>query len=396
MNQLNIHFVSNAPWGSTGYSNQTALFTPRLKKQLNHNVSITATYGLEGGVINWNGIPIFPRAYHSYAQDIAPSHAMTNNADIVITLLDAWVYDASAFAGVKWCPWFPVDSEPLPPPIIKAVAPAFARLVYSKFACKMLDDAGLDYYYIPHGVDTKEFHPLGMKEARERTKLPQDKFIVGMVAANKGLPSRKAFAQNIEAFAMLKRKHPDAIMYIHSDQGFGPQSFNIPEYVKMMGLEFGKDVLMPDPYQYFVGFPAEFLNLLYNSFDVHQLVSMGEGFGIPILEAQAAGCPVIVGDWTAMSELCFSGWMVDKNDAKKVFTPLASYQYDPNPEAIYEKLELAYAARGDVELRKAARLGAMAYDADAVVQQYWKPALDDLYKRIKQPDVEVQAIKFVE
>ncbi len=395
MSKLNVHWVSNAPFSSTGYGNQTALFTPRIK-QLGHEVSITATYGLEGGVINWNGIPIFPRAYHSYAEDIAPSHAMTVQADILITLLDAWVYNAKAFGGVKWVPWFPVDMDPLPPPVKKAVAPAFSRMVYSKFACKMLDDAGLDYYYVPHGVDTKEYHPLNMQEAREKTKLPKDAFIVGMVAANKGLPSRKAFAQNIEAFAMLKRKHSDAVMYIHADQGLGPQSFNVPEYVNFMGLEIGKDVLLPDPYQYFVGFPTEFVNLLYNSFDVHQLVSMGEGFGIPIVEAQAAGCPVIVGDWTAMSELCSSGWKVAKEDARKVFTPLAAYQYDPNPSAIYEKLEMAYNMRGNMDYRTRAREGAMAYDADRVTEKYWKPALDDLYKRIKEPSVEVSAIKFVE
>ena len=393
--KLNIHFVSNAPFSSTGYGNQTALFTPRIK-QLGHDVSITATYGLEGGVINWNGIPIFPRAYHAYAQDIAPAHAMTVGADVVITLLDAWVYEPSAFAGVRWCPWFPVDMEPLPPPVKKSVQGAFARLVYSKFACKMLDEAGVDYYYIPHGVDTKEFFPVSMQEAREKTKLPKDAFIVGMVAANKGLPSRKAFAQNIEAFAMLKRKHPDAILYIHTDQGLGPQSFNIPEYVKYMGMEMGKDVLLPDPYQYHVGFPAGFMNLLYNSFDVHLLVSMGEGFGIPIVEAQAAGCPVIIGDWTAMSELCFSGWKVSKQEAQKVYTPLAAYQFDPNPNAIYERLEDSYRMRGNMEYRKRARAGAMAYDADKVTQKYWKPVLEDLYKRIKEPNVEVmQPIKFV-
>lgn len=39
---------------------------------------------------------------------------------------------------------------------------------------------------------------------------------------------------------------------------------------------------------------------------------LGEGFGIPIIEAQAAGCPVIVTDCTAMTELCLSGWLIEK------------------------------------------------------------------------------------
>lgn len=396
--KLTINFVSNAPFVQTGYGNQTALFTPRIKN-LGHDVSITATYGLEGGVINWNGIPIFPRAIHPYAQDIAPAHAMTAGADIVITLLDAWVYDAAAFAGLRWCPWFPIDMEPIPAPVKKAVTPAFARIVYSKHACKMMENEGLDYLYVPHGVDTQVYKPVDRNEARAKVGFPKDAFMVGMVAANKGLPSRKAFAQNIEAFAILKKKHPDAVMYIHSDQGLGPQSFNIPEFCAHVGLRFGIDVLMPDAYQNYIGFSNDFMNLLYNAFDVHQLVSMGEGFGIPILEAQAAGCPVIVGDWTAMPELCLSGWKVDKKDAKKVWTPLAAYQFDPNPEAIYEKLEASYQMRGNMDYRNRARDGAKAYDADKVTEKYWKPALETLYKRIKEPDVEIvnpANIKFVE
>lgn len=393
---LKVLWNSNAPWSSTGYGNQTAIFAPRIK-QLGHEISISATYGLEGGCLNWNGVPVFPRAYHAYGQDIAPAHAMTIQADILITLLDAWVYDANAFAGQKWVPWFPVDMDPLPPPVKKAIAPAFARIVYSKFAQKSVQMQGLDCLYVPHGVETDVYKPVDRIEAREKTNLPKDAFIVGMVAANKGMPSRKAFAQNIEAFAMLKRKRPDAIMYIHTDAGMGPQSFNINEYVVYMGLRPGVDVLLPDPYQYHVGFPSDFMNLLYNAFDVHQLVSMGEGFGIPIVEAQSAGCPVLVGDWTAMSELCFSGWKVDIKDAKKVWTPLAAYQFDPDPVAIYEQLELAYRVKDNTEYRERARKGARAYDADRVTEKYWKPALESLYKRIKEPDVEiVQDIKFVE
>jgi glycosyltransferase involved in cell wall biosynthesis len=45
------------------------------------------------------------------------------------------------------------------------------------------------------------------------------------------------------------------------------------------------------------------LNQLYNLFDVTALSSMGEGFGLPILESLAAGVPVIATDYSACQEL---------------------------------------------------------------------------------------------
>jgi glycosyltransferase involved in cell wall biosynthesis len=106
--------------------------------------------------------------------------------------------------------------------------------------------------------------------------------------------------------------------------------------------------------------------------DVHLLVSSGEGFGIPILEAQACGCPVIVGDWTAMSELCFAGRMIDKKDAFKQYTNLSSWQYRPIPRAIDLALEAEYQKPSKRE--RAVRM-AQEYDADYLIENYWKPIL---------------------
>jgi FkbM family methyltransferase len=360
---------------TTGYGVQTKLIAPRLVKA-GHEVTITAWTGLQGGVLNWNGITTLPGYIHPYGQDIAGAHA--SNADIMISLLDSWVCEPERYPKkLRWIPWFPIDSEPLMPGVRVKVEQAYHRITMSKFGNQMMDDAGLDYSYVPHGIETNVFKPIDRKEARKTVKLPESAFVIGMVAANKGNPSRKAFQQQLEAFAQFKKKHTDAIMYIHTNVSEHGEyaGVNLPEFCKFLGLRENIDVIFPDQYQNILGYPDEWMNNLYNAFDVHTLVSMGEGFGIPIVEAQAAGCPVIVGDWTSMSELCFSGWKVPKSEAEPFWTAGANYQYLPHTSAILERYDAAYHKKDNQVYRDRARAGALDYDADKVFVEYWIPTL---------------------
>ncbi len=78
----------------------------------------------------------------------------------------------------------------------------------------------------------------------------------------------------------------------------------------------------------------------YNAMDVLTNVALGQGFGIPILEAQACGTPVIVGDWTSMSELCFAGWKVAKEEALPVYHDFFdAFQWQATTAAIYDRLD---------------------------------------------------------
>jgi len=388
---MRISWVSNAPWARTGYGNQTMLFVPRLQK-MGHEIAVTAFYGLEGGVLNWNGIPIYPRAYHPYGNDIMGAHAVHWKSDVMISLIDAWVYEPGAFPpGLRWAPWFPIDHDPAPRAVLGKVSRAWARIVYSKFAEQQVNNAGLDCVYVPHGVDTQAFRPIDRIEARKGLQWPDDKFIVGMVAANKGNPSRKSFVENILAFKELKAKHPDVMLYLHTVAGEENGGPNLREFLELQGLSYGfmgredpktVDVIFNDQYQAMIGLGEDYMNAVYNSLDVLLMVTMGEGFGIPLVEAQAAGCPVITGDWTANAELCFSGWKVPKIKTTRFWTPLASWQFIPNVGAITERLSAAYRMKDNQEYRDDARKGALPYDADKVTERYWKPVLEQMQAEI--------------
>jgi len=367
---MRIFWVSNAPFSKTGYGVQTNLFLSKLQ-EMGHDLACLCYYGLEGGAINFNKIVCYPKAAHPYGMDILAAHAMNFKSDIIVSLMDAWVFDPRATGGLPWIAYYPVDHEPIPEKVRTNISQAFARIAMSKFGVEETHKAGLDCYYLPHAVDTNLYKPIDKLEAREKLKLPKDAFIIGTVAMNKGLPARKNFAPMLEAFANFKRRHTDAIYYLHTEAlGIDNQSFNIPEYANQLGLQMGKDIFLPDQYQKFMGYDDNWMALMYSSLDVHLLASMGEGFGIPTLEAQACGCPVIVGDWTASGELCFAGQKIDKKDALRNYTGLASYQYIPHTRQIERALELE---RDKPSSRERARRLAEEYSIENVAEKYLKP-----------------------
>jgi glycosyltransferase involved in cell wall biosynthesis len=146
----------------------------------------------------------------------------------------------------------------------------------------------------------------------------------------------------------------------------------------------GADVVFANQYGYAMGYEPLLMSKLYSSMDVLTSVTMGEGFGIPLIEAQACGTPVIIGDWSSMSELCFSGWKVLREEAEPMFTPLNAYHYFPHMGAIAERMEAAYQMRGNQDYRKRAKAGAQAYDIERVFNSYMLPMIGRAEEKLKQ------------
>lgn len=390
---MKINWHSNAPWSSTGYGNQTRLFAPRIQ-QLGYKIGITAFYGLQGGMADWRGIRVYPLGKHPYGQDIIGASAQFDGADAIITLMDAWVVQPENTAPLPWFPWFPIDCEPIPWNVLTSVRKATKGITMSKFGQQQAEAAGLETWYIPHGVETNVFAPT--TGSRERLKWPTDKFIVGMVAANKGVPPRKSFFEQIAAFAALHREKKDTLLYLHTDDGtHGGESVDLVDYCTKLGLRVGwmnnstvrdeTDVLFSDQYTNLIGLPDPYMVDVYNGLDVMMLCSMGEGFGIPLIEAQACGCPVVTGDWTSMGELMFSGWKISKAEARPTYHPyFKAWQWAVNPESVADRLFKAYEMRGNADYRKRARDGALRYDADKVAEKYWKPVLAEMEKMLTE------------
>jgi glycosyltransferase involved in cell wall biosynthesis len=133
-----------------------------------------------------------------------------------------------------------------------------------------------------------------------------------MVAANKGFPARKSWPEALAAFAGFYSRHPDALLYLHTTRTpFGSNGAGIyfDDLIDAVGLP-REAVTFVDEGELAVGIPDAQMADVYRASDVLLMPSMGEGFGLPLLEAQACGCPVIAQDCSAMSELVKNGVLV--------------------------------------------------------------------------------------
>jgi len=381
---MKILWHSVAPWVPTGYGQQTGIMTPRIKA-LGHDVALSVYYGLQGAQLDWKGMPCYPGYAANYGADVLVPHAMSwfgvdgarsvaeaVSGGVIITLGDVWTFEVPVLNQMCVASWVPVDHLQVP-----AMTRGWFRVSgavpigMSRFGWQALTDAGYEPLYVPHGIDTSIFCPGDQAEARDKTGLPADAFVIGMVANNIGKDgNRKAFAEQIRAFGLLRATHTDVMLALHTDVD-NPVGMDLRSFLASELPEGSYSFTRP--YQYRKGMSPETIADIHRSADVLTNCSYGEGFGIPIVEAQACGRPVVVTNATAMPELCGAGWTVPyeldwhESQVGWIAKPLIS--------GIYDAYEQAYDKARDPGMRAQAVAFARDYDADTVVERWWRPAL---------------------
>ncbi len=386
--RLRVLWYSNAPWAATGYGQQTAQVIQRLAKE-GHQVAVHAMYGLAGSASTWNGFKIYPQGLFTYSDDVVVAHTMEwanqdlSTPTLMMTLFDVWVLKSESLKDWKnIASWVPIDHQPTPPDVLAWCSRKNVRpIAMSKFGSRMLDIAGVNHLYVPHAIEPV-FQPTesvtlanGRKmTGREFMGWEEDRFVVSMVATNKGSqPARKAWAENILAFSIFAKDHPDAVLYLYTEPNGAMSGINLVELMSACGIGDDKYRIV-DQYAYRHGMPQNVMAAMYTASDVLLACSMGEGFGIPVIEAQACGCRVIVSNFTAQPELVGDGWTVEGQpwwDAAQ-----KSWFFTPNVPDIVNALKSAYnAPRGP---SKDAITHALGYGADKVFEESWKPAMKEL------------------
>lgn len=376
-----ISVASNSPGVATGYGVQSKFLVDRLLKH-GFKVAALSNYGLEGEIrtekTKWGKYEHYPKGFRQYSEDVIPTwhnhfsnqHPGLKNA--IITLYDVWVYnslqtDADVFA------WTPADHETLPPEVLRFLLRRnVTPIAMSPHGQRQFEAAGVESVYIPHGVDTKVMKPTfeayGVP-VREFLGVKDDQFLVGMFAANKanGILHRKAIAENLLAFSMFKKKHPDAVLYLHMEPSNAFGGFLLPRLLKSVGLDMSS-VIMPDSDQLRVGYPANVLAAFMSACDVVLSASYGEGFGVPQVEAQACGTRVIASSWAASPDLAGpDSFLVEGQPFWD--EPQAAFYQIPILGSVVEALNLAYDEPRGVS--QASIDFAQQFDVDTVWNWYW-------------------------
>lgn len=260
--------------------------------------------------------------------------------DIVLVVGDEWMLRRYAMRKPRpyhLMAYVPIDGDPVSPKMMRTFQAFDTLVVYGDFGEAAIHhrNPNMSLEKIPHGVDLEMFRPVSAKERQQgREMLLSDQFkgqfIIGCVTRNS---ARKDPAALVKAFATFVRPatacqdcghvvpaklaqcpecnsnhvvhmdpKDDAYLYLHTvaDELASGHGFDLVDLVRSYNL-VGR-VGLPMGLRPGVGVPDEQLNLIYNAMDVFSLPTQGEGWGLTIMEAMAAGVPVLTTGYSAHVE----------------------------------------------------------------------------------------------
>lgn len=164
---------------------------------------------------------------------------------------------------------------------------------------------------LPHGVDAEVFFPLwgDLREAARREIFgewlkPGDRLLVNVNQQQR----RKDMVGSLSLIRELRRLDPRYRLFLHCQPDNKQEGVCLDEVARQLGLEYGVDWAHSGslwqsnhPPQ-----PLNWMNQLYNAADMTVSTTLGEGWGLSLTEAWAAGCPVAAPGHTSCTEIMAS------------------------------------------------------------------------------------------
>jgi len=383
---VKILWHSVSPLATTGYGNCTKELTRRIRA-LGHFVRIGTKHG-DHKWYDYDGFEVFDGVDTLHVNKMIEEEGF----DYIFTMWDIWtIHDRRQYPKEKWVASIPVDTEWISDALKDVAGNVGMPIAMSLHGKRELEAGGLkDVLYAPLGFDEKIFKPIPAARTafRKELGLTDENFIIGSVGLNYG-DDRKGFIPLLLAFKEFHEHHTEARLFLHAaanERNVLAESINYHKIVAHLGLQ--DVVIWPDQMMLVQGrIDPGWLAEIYNGFDVMCLATKGEGFGLPLIEAQACGIPIVTTNSTTGPELTKTGWLIDVDADDKHWLGTGVWRLEPRPSKIGAALERAHEAWTKVawrSLKADAPAKVAEYSWDAVWEKYWLPVLKEMETRLHE------------
>ena len=315
--------MGDNPYVSTGYGQVWFNLLKRWKKERpDWEFYHVGWQGRDRAHMTNAGFTQLPMGQAQYGYDTVVDNLLDYNPDFIVTLCDVgWqsgyvkpIFEARkrGWKG-KWIAYTPVDTHSFVMTWQEIFEMPDVNVAMSKWGEKMMVKNGIhNVVRIDHGVDTKVFYPLPDIENIKKKIGLSNKFVVGFVGRNQ---KRKMLDRLIVGFSHFAKNKEDVILMLHTDQE-PPQARQLAESASFVGwsipymqwkykvkdkIKLTKGNLNIDVRQ---KINPENMNEIYNLMDVFCYPTGGEGFGLPAIECQSSGVPLLMAANTTGFELC--------------------------------------------------------------------------------------------
>lgn len=390
---MRILWASDRPSWPTGYGSITRDLCSGLAG-LGHEIHIIG--GKEGGR------PLLRRQFTVYPGDgrnpdakVLLGYLRKLRPDVLVTLTDLGearavtqraVEEFRRSAGVVWVLFYPLGGDrgraALPARTISRLKAPDLTVVQSRYGRDVTHASGVSANYIPVGVDTGLFRPPEDKDNAKRALGYEGQFVILCDARNQ---IRKLLPRTLEIFQRFAVGKDDVRLHLLCDP-YDPAArtddyyYNILSDVELLGLD--EKVRFTRGMSICRGPSRARLAALYQAADVHLLTSFGEGFGMPTLQAAAAGVVPLAPAYAANRELVkghgelirVRGFVRNEAGWRCAFVDI---------DDAAGRLERLYQDRSLLKSKaQAARRFAEAYDWEQVVRQ-WHDLLEREVPRLR-------------
>jgi len=363
-----VLWISESPGCFTGFGTVGRELLRRLQGKNKYEISAVCWEDACGKSDQHGIFMCRPRHGQSFA-DLVRETIGRVRPEIIITFGDPWSFQWLLREPTRrdrcWVQYVTIDAEPASREWLPALTNADAVVATSAYGAQVLRrDLRLENTaVIPLGVNCQEFKKLAEPNRLRSAHHLDNRFVVGFIGRNQ---PRKQIPVLIKAFAAFRARHPEPFLYLHTIPK-DRLGWDLQALLERYGLL--NDTGVTPNLSLDRGLSPEALNELYNLFDVFVLPSNGEGFGLTILEAMAAGVPVLTTECAATEELVRSRAMTF---AVKAWVTCAPFNLElpiPDEQDLAAKMDNLYR---DQELREH-----LAYTGNVFVQGLtWEKCAD--------------------